>query len=202
MNLIEHIHGNYVLNRRVRVLSHHLAQLFPPNARVLDVGCGDGFITHLIQQQRPDLTVQGIDILVRDQTHIPVTAFDGQVIPYEDGSFDLVMCIDMLHHTENPMVLLKEATRVARHGIVIKDHTRNGLLAGPTLRFMDQVGNERHGVVLPFNYWSQQQWLTAFEQLSLSIGRWEQRLGLYPPPASWVFERSLHFIARLDVNCA
>jgi ubiquinone/menaquinone biosynthesis C-methylase UbiE len=198
MTFIDQIHGKYVFNRRVRVLSDHLAELLPQNARLLDLGCGDGSITHLLMQKRPDVEPQGIDVLVRDQTRIPVTKFDGQVIPYDDASFDVVMFVDVLHHTEDPMTLLREAVRVARKAVAIKDHTCNGFLASPTLRFMDKVGNERHGVVLPYNYWSRQQWFDAFDQLGLTIGVWNKDLGIYPPPASWFFERSLHFIARLD----
>ena len=62
MNPIEHIHGNYVHKRRVRVLSEHLAKLIPKDARVLDVGCGDGLLAHLILQRRPDLVLRGIDV--------------------------------------------------------------------------------------------------------------------------------------------
>ncbi|MGC8711024.1 MAG: class I SAM-dependent methyltransferase [Leptodesmis sp.] len=200
MNLIEQIHDRYIFNRRVRVLSGQLARLVPQNARLLDVGCGDGSLTHLLSQKRPDVQPHGIDVLVRDQTWIPVMPFDGQVIPYGDASFDVVMFVDVLHHTVDPMVLLREAMRVARQAIILKDHTCNGWLAGPTLRFMDQVGNQRYSVALPYNYWPQQKWCNAFEKLGLTIGAWNQRLGLYPPPLSWFFERSLHFVARLDLN--
>ncbi len=200
MSIIEQIHGKYVFNRRVHLLSDHLANLLPQDAKLLDVGCGDGTITHLIEQKRSDIKAQGIDVLVRNQTHIPVTEFDGQVMPYSDSSFDVVMFVDVLHHTEDAMILLREALRVARKAIVIKDHTCDGFLADLTLRFMDKVGNERHGVVLPYNYWSEQQWFNAFDTLGLRIGVWHKKLRLYPTPASWIFDRSLHFIARLDLN--
>jgi SAM-dependent methyltransferase len=202
MNLIERIHGGYVQERRVRVLSEHLVTLIPQDARVLDVGCGDGLLAHLILQKRPDLDLQGIDVFVRAQTHIPVDGFDGRVIPYADGSFDVVILVDVLHHTEDPMLLLREAARVANTAIVIKDHTRDGLLAGLTLRFLDWVGNARHGVSLPYNYWPQQRWCEAFDTFGLTTGVWKKELGLYPRPANWLFERSLHFIARLDLSRA
>ena len=64
------------------------------------------------------------------------------------------MFVDVLHHTEDPMALLGEAVRVARKTIVVKDHTLNGFLAGPTLHFLDRVGNARHDVALPYNYTS------------------------------------------------
>ena len=200
MNLIDCLHGGYIHTRRVRVLSDHFARLLPANAQALDVGCGDGLLAHLVMQKRPDVKIKGIDVLVRGHTHIPVDRFDGQVVPYGDGSLDVVMFVDVLHHTENPMVLLREAVRTARMAIVIKDHTRNGLFAGPTLRLMDRVGNARHGVSLRYNYWPQERWFAAFEKLDVTIGVWKKDLRLYPRPASWMFDRSLHFIARLDVR--
>jgi len=197
MNLIEQVHDRHVIGRRVRVLGRHFAELLPRDATVLDVGCGDGLLAQLIAAARPDLTLHGIDIQVRPQAAIPVTAFDGRTIPREDSSCDAVMMADVLHHTDDPLVLLREARRVARSCIVLKDHLREGILAGATLRFMDQVGNRRHAVPLPCNYWTRAQWTAAFPALGLTIDAWREALGLYPWPANLVFGRSLHFMARL-----
>jgi hypothetical protein len=94
-------------------------------------------------------------------------------------------------------VLLREARRVARRSVLIKDHALNGFLAYPTLRFMDWVGNAPHGVVLPYNYWAEAQWQRAFGEVGLEVERKVTELGLYPFPASLLFERRLHFIASL-----
>jgi SAM-dependent methyltransferase len=200
MRFIEQIHEGYVHDRRTHRLARHFAELIPPGSSVLDVGCGDGLLAGRLKIRRPDLEVRGIDILVRDRTVIPVDPFDGRVIPHGAARFDVVMFVDVLHHTEDPTVLLREAARVAGRAIVIKDHTAEGLLAFPTLRFMDRVSNARHGVVLPYNYWREHRWRAAFAELGLGIETWRTELGLYPWPASWVFGRSLHFIARLDVR--
>jgi hypothetical protein len=86
---------------------------------------------------------------------------------------------------------------VSRRRIIIKDHLRQGLLAGPTLRFMDRVGNARHGVPLPHNYWSPLEWCAAFERLNLRVDTLYESLGLYPWPLGMLFDRSLHFLASL-----
>jgi SAM-dependent methyltransferase len=198
MNLIAQLHGGYVHSRRVRVLSDLLADLLPHEARVLDVGSGDGLLAHLTMRKRADLTVVGIDPLVREHTHIPVQGFDGKTIPYGDGRFDVVLFIDVLHHLPDPTGLLHEAVRVARQGLVIKDHTLQGLLARPTLRFMDWVSNAPHGVVLPYNYRTQEQWLRLFADLGLTVRVWKSSLRLYSWAADWLFGRSLHFLAQLD----
>jgi SAM-dependent methyltransferase len=163
----------------------------------LDVGCGDGLLARLISQSRPDISLSGIDTLIRGHTYIPIAPFDGQMIPYENTSFDGIMFVDVLHHTADPMILLREAARVARKIVLIKDHTLDGLFAAQTLRFMDTVGNARHGVSLPYNYWPKARWLEAFDALGWQVAVWTSKLGLYPWPLNWAFDRSLHFFAHL-----
>jgi len=197
MSAIGVLHENLVFNRRVEILAGWFAQLAPPGARVLDVGCGDGLISAVLQSRRPDLTLRGIDVLPRKHTHIPVEIFDGSRIPFDDQSFDVVLFSDVLHHTPDPAILLHEARRVAAHCILIKDHNRNGLAAGARLRFMDWVGNARFGVALPYNYWTDRQWQDSWREIGLHPERLVTDLGLYPLPANWIFGASLHFVARL-----
>ena len=45
------------------------------------------------------------------------------------------------HHTEDPLVLLREAARVACH-IILTDHFLDRRLAKSTLRFIDPIGKE------------------------------------------------------------
>jgi SAM-dependent methyltransferase len=191
------LHGRYVGERRVRVLAECVASLLPANATLLDVGCGDGHVAHRIATIRADITVRGVDVLVRQHTRIPVDKFDGKHLPAADQSVDVVMVVDVLHHTDDPAALLAEAARVARKAVVIKDHLSDPVLAAVTLRFMDWVGNAPHGVRLPYNYWPRRRWKSAFAALGLTIDEWNEAIGLYPWPASWVFERRLHFLARL-----
>ncbi|HVB57122.1 MAG TPA: methyltransferase domain-containing protein [Candidatus Acidoferrales bacterium] len=195
--LVGTLHGTLVHTRRVRILADRLAAMVPPGARVLDVGCGDGALDRLIMELRPDVNIEGIDVLVRPNPKIHVKHFDGTEIPYPDASFDAVMFVDVLHHTANPAVLLREAKRVGRI-VLIKDHCKEGFLAHPTLQIMDWVGNAHHGVSLPYNYWSRAQWTAAFKKLDLKVTAINERLGLYPAPVSWVLERGLHFAARID----
>lgn len=194
---LDRVHDGYVLERRMRVIAGHLAVLVPPHGRVLDVGSGDGAIAHELMRQRPDVHAEGIDVLIRGATRIPVRHFDGRRIPAGDRSVDTVMLVDVLHHTDDPIALLVEAARVARGSVVIKDHLADAPLARPTLAFMDRVGNLRHGVRLPHRYLRRAEWDEAFERAGLRIDAWLSRLGLYPAPASWLFDRSLHFAARL-----
>jgi SAM-dependent methyltransferase len=186
-----------VVPRRARVLASRLATLIPEGARILDAGCGDGAIATLLVDQIPGASVQGIDALVWPEAKIPVRKFDGERIPFDDGSFDVVMFVDVLHHTRNPMALLREAKRVGAL-VLVKDHLRQGVAAGITLRFMDWVGNAHHHVALPYNYWTPAEWAAAFEEVGLRPVEMIRSLGLYPLPASLIFERRLHFIGLFE----
>lgn len=194
------VHNTAVFSRRVRVLGAHLASTIPQGpAHILDFGCGDGSIARALMDLRPEFRIEGVDVLIRAQTHIPVTKFDGATLPFADRAFDYVTVVDVLHHTKNPAATLTEACRVARCGVVIKDHLLQGVGAKATLRFMDWVGNRGHDVVLPYNYLTPAQWQSAFRTAGCTPVTWTERLQLYPLPASLLFDRRLHFVALMKV---
>lgn len=191
------VHERIVFNRRVSVLGEALGALVEPGSDILDVGTGDGQIARLIAAQAPDTSVRGIDIMARPTSHIPVDIFDGHTIPHPDKSFDVVSFVDVLHHTDDPRILLKEAARVARKAVILKDHFSQNAVDHMTLRFMDWVGNAPHGVVLPYNYGSRADWENWYAEAGLGIETVSTEVPLYPAPFSLLFGRGLHFVARL-----
>jgi SAM-dependent methyltransferase len=191
------VHDRLVHHRRVARLSRLLADAVPACRTVLDVGCGDGRVSAGLAAQRPELTVEGIDVLVRPDTAVPVSGYDGERIPFEDGGIDVVTMVDVLHHTPEPAALLAEAARVAGLAVVVKDHCRDGWLAGAVLRAMDWAGNAHHGVRRPHTYLSRREWERACRDLGLGIASWRDDLGLYPALVRPVLERRLHFLAVL-----
>jgi ubiquinone/menaquinone biosynthesis C-methylase UbiE len=200
VNVVDRYHEKFVFSRRVSVLSRHFAEVLPNNATVLDVGSGDGQMAVAIMRQRPDVRIEGVDVLVRPTTAIPVRQFNGTALPFGDASYDAVMLCDVIHHIVDPLPLLREVRRVAASAVAIKDHYCESRLDLATLRFMDWVGNAKHGVALPYNYWSRRQWLETFTTLGLAIEEMRERLDIYIPPLELVFGRGLHFVARLSVS--
>jgi SAM-dependent methyltransferase len=195
-------HQRLVYGRRIERLARALAGVLPRNVRVLDVGSGDGQLARRIMELRLDLQFTGVDVLVRPRSFIPITAFDGDHLPFTNGEFDVVMLIDVVHHAQHQLSLLRESARVARRLVVIKDHIVRGMLARQTLGLMDWVGNARHGVALPYAYWTDAEWTAAFAEAGLKQVDRRDRLDLYPFPASLLFDRHLHMMTVLEKSSA
>lgn len=179
------------------MLAQLLAAQIPPGASVLDIGCGDGTIGSSIAQLRPDILIQGVEFMIRPECKIVCRSFDGLTLPFPDGSFDLCLFVDVLHHTQDPAILLREAARVTRSFVMLKDHIKENTLDDITLRFMDWVGNRPHGVVLTYNYQSRKQWAALFSMCGLKEVNWNRKIPLYPRPFGLFVGRGLHFISLL-----
>jgi SAM-dependent methyltransferase len=201
LSLLKRVHGRAVFSRRVRVFAESLADKIRPGALVLDIGCGDGTIASLITRQNPAVSIRGIEFSPRPTCLIECAVFDGATIPHPSASFDVCMFVDVLHHAPDAQGiarLLSEACRVSRRFVLIKDHLSESRFDFRTLQFMDWVGNRPHGVVLPYNYQSRDQWNRYFSQAGLTVRDWNDQIPIYPFPFSALFGRRLHFIALLE----
>ena len=201
MKLIDNLHERRVRPRRSDVLTRHLTNALRPavdeSSTLLDVGCGDGKQGRAIADELGVRYVTGVEFLVRPVRTIPMAAFDGHRLPFADRSVTAAMACNVLHHANDPAAVLAEMCRVADRAVVLKDHLLNGPLAGATLKFMDDLGNKKHGVALPYHYWPRDKWHTEIARLGWRIDFWTERLRLYPFPANLLFDRHLHFVARL-----
>lgn len=197
MNPLTRFHETHIHARRVQVLGSLLAGQIPEKSSVLDVGCGDGALAASIAARRLDVRIEGIDTKVRPAARIPAREFDGVNLPCADQSVDVAMFVDVLHHAEDPLALLRDARRVVRQKILIKDHLRDGVLANLRLRLMDWMGNARYGVTLPYRYWTRAEWVDVFGAAGLHEEAILSGFHLYRLPLEWVFGGRLHFVAVL-----
>jgi SAM-dependent methyltransferase len=97
--------------------------------RVMDLGCGAGDSVDLFRMVDPEVSWVGVDIedspevSGRTRADAEFVTFDGRRLPFDDGSFELVYCKQVLEHVEHPRELLAEVARVLAPG---------GHLAGST----------------------------------------------------------------------
>ena len=61
-------------------LKEILSPMLEESAEILDLGCGDGKIDSYILEERKDIKIKGIDVLVRPDTYIDVMEYDGKTI--------------------------------------------------------------------------------------------------------------------------
>lgn len=89
---------------------------FPPDTRLLDVGCGTGWIAdHFADYSgldgSPDAvaaaTACGRDVRLHDV---------GEPLPFADASFDGVVLKDLLEHVADPVAVVREVRRVLTPG--------------------------------------------------------------------------------------
>ena len=99
-------------------------------ARVLDIGCGAGFLTNALAREGHD--VSGLDAspasLAVAATHDPTRSVryvegDALALPFADASFDVVCAMDFLEHVEEPARVVAEAARVLAPGGLFFFHT-------------------------------------------------------------------------------
>ncbi len=174
--------------------------MLPPMSTVGDIGAGDGALASAVLGLRPDLAVRGVDVLQRSGTVVSVELYDGHTLPWETGSLDWTLLVDVLHHADDPVGLLQEAARVSRVGVIIKDHYAENALDQRTLSMMDWFGNSGYGVPSLFRYWSRSEWNQRLPASGLHPETTVTDLQLYPRPLDAIFGRGLHFVAKCRVH--
>jgi len=92
-----------------------IARVMPRHSRLLDVGCGNGFIAHHLSAML-GTDVTGIDLDERAQAPIDYRRFDGTHFPVGDQSFDGVLFCYVLHHAQDLGAIFGEVRRVLRPG--------------------------------------------------------------------------------------
>ena len=100
--------------------------------RVLDVGCGAGFLANVLAAQGMEVT--GLDAsassLAIAEQHDATRSVRYQVgdayrLPYADASFEVVSAMDFLEHVSSPADVIAEAGRVLAPGGLFFFHTFN-----------------------------------------------------------------------------
>ena len=192
----EWVHRKTVFDRRTDRLTSCLDELIPAEATVLDVGCGNGEISGTLAG-RSDRRIVGAETRPRASCQVPLFVFDGLELPVKTDSFDWVMFVDVLHHAVDVRQVVTDACRVARTGLVVKDHYADSAWARRVLSVMDWFGNRHLDVDLQDNYLSRDAWTDVWRENRLEVAEVRESLDLYPAIVKPLFENGLHFIAKL-----
>lgn len=102
------------------------------SCRVLDLGCGGGFISNRLAQLGHqvtgiDLSVESLEIARKHDLTRSVKYLSGSAdhLPFEADSFDVVTAMDFLEHVENPQEVIQQVSRVLSPQGLFFFHTFN-----------------------------------------------------------------------------
>jgi 2-polyprenyl-3-methyl-5-hydroxy-6-metoxy-1,4-benzoquinol methylase len=131
---------------------YRLALNLVPGRRVLDAGCGVGWGSELLRLAGAE-SVVGVDLsedaLADARRRAPACEFvpgDLQKLPFEDGEFDVVVCMEALEHTMDTGSALDELARVLRpDGILLVSSPNPGVYeAGNPFHLHELTADELH----------------------------------------------------------
>lgn len=98
---------------------------------MLEVGCGNGFFSVSLNEEY-DLTCMDFSRNMLEMNPIPweqKVVGNAESMDFDDNSFDIVFCGNLLHHLEDPLKAVGEMKRVGRHNVVlVEPNTINPLM--------------------------------------------------------------------------
>ncbi len=116
--------NNFFVKNFNKAMVKEVKKLRPQS--VLDVGCGEGFTLSMLKQNKIGKHLEGIDnmddaIKLGHELHPTLTIKKGNIykLPYNDNTFDLVICSEVLEHLEFPSRAVKELVRVSKKFVVL-----------------------------------------------------------------------------------
>jgi len=129
-------YGGYRYDGRWAVVAQKLINAYglTNGSRILDVGCGKGFLLYELKKLLPGVQVTGFDIsayaIQNAKAEIRDRLFLGRaqdLYPYQDKEFDLVFSLTTLHNLELPDLksALQEIARVGKQGYLTVEGYRN-----------------------------------------------------------------------------
>lgn len=124
-------HASVLRSHTWRTALNSAAYILPhlkPTMTILDIGCGPGTITVDLASYVPDGHITGLErapgVLTqaralaqeRGVANIDFVVGDANALEYPDGSFDVVLCHQVLQHVRDPVGILSEMRRVVKKG--------------------------------------------------------------------------------------
>lgn len=113
-----------VLPEQAEMLASYLTGI----KSILDIGTGSSISIHFFARKYPEIEFVTADIAdMRQEKELPFVLYDGRRLPFDDSSFDLTVLNEVLHHTNDPEPVLREASRVGETIIVVEHFPKAGV---------------------------------------------------------------------------
>ncbi len=143
-------------------------QFIEKQSKILDIGCGSAIIAHTFQDFF-DTEVIGVDVIDRRIFPIAFSLIDGKKLPFPENSFDNVLIAYTLHHSKDPVGLLKEIVRVCKGKIFIYEDLIESFLSKLFCEFHSFSFDKFFGNKNKTIFKTEAEWQEIFKTLNLNL---------------------------------
>lgn len=159
--------GSNALYAERRLLEHMVAGWPRRGAKLLEVGCGTGLFLESLWQMGFDVT--GVDLspgmvkaaCSRLGNNAEISVGNGECLPYSAHEFDYVVLWTVLEFCSDPGAVLREAARIAEHGVLV------GFLNRWSFYYLSH-GNESHKTLGSGRWYT---WPQMKRMIDVNVGR-------------------------------
>lgn len=162
-------YGGYRYDGRWEVVAKNMIEHYKlgPKARILDIGCGKGFLLHEFKKLLPECTIAGLDISkYAIENAMPdvkpfITHGHAKELPYADKSFDLIISNTTFHNLKINE-LMSGIREVARVG------TGKSWICVESYRNESEKANLLYWQLTCESFYSPEEWVWLYESNGLS----------------------------------
>lgn len=117
---IDTISRNRMTDLNQECLDAILAAVPLGKVRILDAGCGSGYLLKQIKQRNPESELFGVDLKTPQiADHFTYMSAEVTKLPYADRFFDLVLSTHVLEHCLKLEAAISELKRVAKNELIV-----------------------------------------------------------------------------------
>lgn len=168
------IYFEKIYKKIIEIIKNEANEKLRPQNKFLDVGCGTAEVIFRLAKEFKEVEFAGIDFsrgmvekAINKTSHlnnVKIIEANVENLPFEDKTFDFVLCLDTFHHFYNPDLALKEIKRV------LKD---NGLFLlvdpSPDIFYLKLILKIIKNLESARKYYSKKELRDLLDQLNFSI---------------------------------
>jgi len=183
-------------------IARYIAPLLPDSGQVLDFGCGNGYTALEVLEQKPAISIVGVDV-VPDQNlnqndlnkRFSFIENKQDALPFADSTFDASIAASAMHHTFSPEFYVDELIRCTKPGgsIILVEEMYLNMPDKIIISAQDWFFNKmKKGIPVPLHFRSNRHYLQLFKDKNLEV----TFAGSIRPCPPYIH----HYVYRLKVN--
>ena len=148
--------------RKLRRLQKHLKFL----DQHIEIGSGTGSVLSVMRKQ--NYYVDGLDFADNSfHEDLKPSVYNGRKMPFGKAAYDTALLLTVLHYTDDPEAVLREAGRIANRVVIIENVYVRREMEWLTRAFCSLMNFEF--IDHPHNNRTHAEWLETFEKMGLKL---------------------------------